>query len=393
LPLLPFPPEFRLVAACCRWPASAARDAAVREAAAAGIDWETFLKVVRRHRVEGLVHEALKPLGDAAPQAVRKVLGAQAATIVRENLAFAAEARRLTAAFDAAGFSYFFIKGVALNMLAYGTLGVKRASDLDVVIDPADYPAAVRKFMADRAVCQYPHEGATFGQVMRWTEGNKHSIWFHFGVRVELHVALVDNPRMLPGVSVRSGRQMVPLGAGISVPTLAREELFTYLCVHGATHAWSRLKWLADVAAFVAGEDAAGLEQLYRAADALGGGRSAGSALLLSQELLGLALPALLEAELRRSRPIAFLNKVARDAMVRGGPTAELDETVLGTAGVHLSHLRMVAGAGYKWSEIRRKIGSLRRETDGPVWVRAVAPVWAGPRWLWRRIRRASTGA
>ena len=390
---MPFPPEFRLVAACCRWPASAARDAAVREAAAGEIDWETFLKVVARHRVEGLVHEALKSLGDAVPETVRKALAGWAASIVRENLAFAAEARRLTAAFDTAGFSYFFIKGVALNMLAYGTLGVKRASDLDVVIDPADYPAAVRMFMADGAVCQFPHEGATFEQVMRWTEGNKHSIWFHFGVRVELHSALVDNPRMLPGLSAHSETQMVTLGAGISVPTLARDGLFTYLCVHGATHAWSRLKWLADVAALVAGEEKAGLERLYRAAEALGGGRSAGSALLLAEELLGLALPPALEAELRRSRPVGFLVKVARDAMVRGGPTAELDETVLGTAGVHLSHLRMVGGAGYKWSEIRRKIGSLRRETDGPVWVRAVAPVWAGPRWLWRRIRRASTGA
>jgi hypothetical protein len=387
---LSFPPEFHLVAACCRWPASPARDAAVRAAAAGPIEWESFGKVVARHRVEGLVHDALRSEGELVPAPLRASLAASAAAIARENLSFAAEARRLADAFDAAGFTYMFVKGVTLNMLAYGTLGVKRASDLDVVIDPRDYPAAVRMFMADKAVCQSPHAGATFEEVMRWTEGDKHSSWFHFGVCVELHVALVDNPRMLPGIGVHSPRQMVSLGGGISVPTLAREGLFTYLCVHGATHAWSRLKWLADVAAFVKDEEPAGLDQLYRRAADLGGGRSAASAYLLAQELLGLDLPPRLEAELRRDRAVAFLLQVARDAMVRGGAEAELSETVLGTAGVHLSHMRMAPGLGYKWSEVRRKLGLLRRETGGPVWLRAIAPLWEGPRWLWRRIRRAS---
>jgi hypothetical protein len=387
---LSFPPELDLVAACCRWPASAERDAAVRAAMAPGLDWDSFRKVVARHRVQGLVHEALKNQAEGVPEEVRRAFAAAAAAIARENLAFAGEARRLSTAFDAAGWRYFFIKGVTLNMLAYGTLGVKRASDLDVVIDAADYPDAIRMLMADGAVCQFPHEGASFDQVMRWTEGNKHSIWFHFGVRIELHVSLVDNPRMLPGIGIGSPTQSVALGGGIEVPTLARDELFTYLCVHGATHAWSRLKWLADVAAFVSAEDGAGLDRLHRRAVALGGGRSAGSALILARDLLGLALPAPLEAELRADRAVAFLARVSRNAMVRGGAEAELDETVLGTVGVHLAHLRMARGFGYKWSELRRKLGSLRRETDGPAWKRALAPVWAGPRWLWRRVRRAS---
>lgn len=388
-----FTPEFRLAAACCRWPASPARDAAARAAIAEGIDWDLFPRVLARHRVEGLAHEALKGLEADVPETVRTALARWGGSIARQNLAFAAEARRLAAAFDRAGFTYLFIKGVALNMLAYGTLAVKRASDLDVVIDPLDYPAAVRMLMADGAVCQAPHEGATVDQVMRWTEGNKHSIWLHGAVRVELHVSLVDNPRMLPGLSVRSPAQIVDLGGGVAVPTLARDELFTYLCVHGATHAWSRLKWLADAAAYVRDADGAELERLYRRAQELGGGRSVASGYLLAHDLLGLPLPAGLEAELRRDAAVRFLVRIAADAMVRGGAEAELDETVLGTAGVHLSHLRMAPGLGYKWSEVRRKVASLRRETDGPAWVRAVAPVWAGPRWLWRRIRRAAAGA
>ena len=57
---MPFPPELLLVTACCRWPPSPEREAAVRDAAAARIDWELFPRVVARHRVEGLVHDGLR---------------------------------------------------------------------------------------------------------------------------------------------------------------------------------------------------------------------------------------------------------------------------------------------------------------------------------------------
>lgn len=35
-------------------------------------------------------------------------------------------------------------------------------------------------------------------------------------------------------------------------PILGDGELFAYLCLHGARHGWARLKWLADVAAWLA---------------------------------------------------------------------------------------------------------------------------------------------
>jgi hypothetical protein len=248
---LPFPPEFRLVAACCRWPPSAERDSAVRAAAAAHIDWDLFPKVVARHRVEGLVHDSLSAAAIDMPAGVAASLAAAATFIARQNLAFAAAARKLAVALEGRGLAFRLVKGVALNRLAYGTLAVKRASDVDVVLDPADYAGAVRMLIGEGAPCISPGPGAGFDAVMAWTRRNKHSIWRRDGVVVELHSSLVDNPRMLPGISARSPAQSVELAPGLAVPTLAPDELFAYLCVHGATHAWSRLKWLADVAALV----------------------------------------------------------------------------------------------------------------------------------------------
>jgi hypothetical protein len=387
---LPFPPEFRLVAAGCRWPPSAARDSAVRAAAAEPIDWDLFPKVVARHRVEGLVHDALSAAGIAAPDGVAAGLAAAAAGIARQNLAFAAAARKLSVALEARGLAFRLVKGVALNMLAYGTLAVKRASDVDVVLDPADYAEAVSMLLDEGAQCLAPGPEAGFDEVMAWTARNKHSIWRRDGVVIELHSSLVDNERMLPGVSARSPAQWVELAPGMAVPTLARDELFAYLCVHGATHAWSRLKWLADVAALVSCEPPQEIERLYRRAAGFGAGRSAAAALLLAHELLGLPLGARFEAELRANRAVRFLIAVARDAMVRGGADAELDESVLGTVGVHLSHFRMARGFGYKLSEARRKLAPAGSDSEDSAWLRAAAPFRALPAWLWRRMRRAS---
>ena len=75
--------------------------------------------------------------------------------------------------------------------------------------------------------------------------------------------------------------------------TLGEEDLFAYLCMHGALHWWNRLKWLADVNALLASTPEDGVERLVRAAEARGAGRAAAQALLLCQRLLADAPPRL----------------------------------------------------------------------------------------------------
>jgi hypothetical protein len=70
-------PEFLLAAACCRWPASPARDAAVRATAASVQDWEAFLRAVAHPRVVGFVHDASPAAGTMVPAAVTAKLAAR----------------------------------------------------------------------------------------------------------------------------------------------------------------------------------------------------------------------------------------------------------------------------------------------------------------------------
>lgn len=385
---LPLSPEFSLVAACCRWPRSVRRDAAVRDAAA-GVDWDRMLEVARRHRVEGLVHDGLAAAGIAAAPAVAADLTRAAGRIARDNLLFAAEAHRLDLCFTEAGILFLFVKGVTLNMLAYGTMALKQAADIDMVVDPAGYERAIDAAAAAGYRCIQPGPEPSRAQIIAWSKRTKHSIWTRAGLFLELHTAFVDSAQMLPEVSVASPRQRVALGGGITLPTLAKEELFAYLCVHGATHAWSRLKWLADAAAFVAGEEPEAIEHLYRCSIRLGAGRSAAQALLLARDLLGLPLPAGLEAELRRDRAVRWLVRVAKGAMAGSG-ARELDEMTFGTAAIHLSHFRLKRGWRFKLHELRRKLAREGGDGKGDGPTGLVASILAGPRWLARRARRAA---
>jgi hypothetical protein len=382
-----FAPEFALAAACCRWPPSPERAAAVRDGAAAVDDWDGLLRAGRRHRVEGLVHDGLRRAGVMPPPPVASALAAAAAAIAHDNLRFAAEAARLDRMLRAAGVDFLFLKGVTLNLLAYGTLALKRAIDIDMVVDPARYEAAVAAIEAGGYRCIQPREGASRAEILAWVKRAKHSIWTNGAVVVELHTAFVDSARMLGTVGIGSPRQKVTVPGGIVLETLARDELFAYLAVHGATHAWSRLKWLADLAAF-AGREPEALEALYRRSIDLGAGRSGAQALLLAHDLLALPLPASLLAELRGDRAVRYLARVAVDAMVGAGDR-ELDELMLGTAAIHLSHLRLKKGLGFKLYEIRRKLRSNEHgEAHGPA--KLLARLLAAPRWLVRRKGRSA---
>jgi len=293
---------------------------------------------------------------------------------------------RLSAALDAAGIAHLFVKGVSLGVLAYRTLGHKRSWDIDLAVDPATYARACA-VLADAGYRPLLHgahapAAAAAGGTAAGPVRNKHSQWVDDArVAVELHANLTDNPLILPGLSVSSPRQNVAVAGGSSLPTLAGDELFAYLCVHGGAHAWSRLKWIADVAALIAPADDAEIARLYARSQAMGAGRSVAQALLLCADLFDRDLPPALEAALRREPIVRALVRTARASMTRGGADVELDSLVLGTAPIHAAHFFLQRGWRYKWVEARRKLG------DGG----ALGPAARLTGWLTRRSRTAAT--
>jgi hypothetical protein len=246
-----------LAAASSIWPPSDHRDAAIRAAASVPIDWEKFLRIVRRQHIAGLACRCLSDARVAVPLAVRTKLGAAATSIAQSNISDAVESRRIQTAFDAARVPMIFVKGVALGMLAYGELGLKYSWDIDILVQPQDVAEAVALLSRLGYYGDPPFPGTGSSVYRHWIRFGVEYLFIHPGTntRVELHWRLAGNDTILTGLSPVSGTQMVAVADGIHLRTLSNEDLLLYLCVHGARHNWARLKWLADVNALLARTD------------------------------------------------------------------------------------------------------------------------------------------
>jgi len=381
----------RLALACAR-PPGETRDAAVREAAAApGLDWAAAPRVLARHRIEGLAQEALSRAGVAPPAGAAAALRAEALAIAALSLGLAHESARLQGLLDDAGLANLVLKGATLDMLAWGRLGLKRAWDIDLLVLPRDAARARRVL-----------EAAGYGMIAptdldatafaRWTRLAKEAEFAHgqSGRVVELHWKATDPALLLWGISAASPWQSVTIGKEMALRTLQDGELFAYLSVHGCSHAWSRLKWLADAAALLARRDEAGRESLYRQAMAAGAGHCPAVTLILAEALLGLPMPAACAAEVKANRKALRLARLAWEALAGGEGETEIAARSLLEDRIRLSQVMFADGWAYVWAELRRQAVSLddRMSFDLPPGLAFLYAVMRAPRWLWRRFRR-----
>jgi hypothetical protein len=349
------PAELALAVACCRWPPSPARKAAVRAAASGPIDWDRFDRVVTRHRVAALAREALRSAGVGLPPGAEQRLAAAAAASSRTALEMARETVRLQHMFDRAGLPVIFVKGSTLAALAYGTLGLKHSWDIDLLTTP-ESALAGRRLLLEHGYLVVAPAGFDERKFARYSKFAHQAEFFNgaLGTSVELHWRLSKNDQLIPAIGACSSTQAVPI-AGVGVRTLEDEPLFAYLCAHGTKHGWARLKWLADLGAFLAGRGPAEVERLYRAAIDMGAGRTPAVALLLCHRLLGLSLPEGLLRELSADRVTTALAANSMYCIGYRQGEAEYSLTSLPGRRVMLTHFFLAPGFRYFWSEARAK--------------------------------------
>ena len=344
-------PEFLLVVECCRSAFSGGDQERVA-GLAARVNWSRFVRTARFHRVQGLVWKSLSSLGKAVPANVATQLAADAREIAAANLRVALESRELRATFTQAGVAMVFVKGLTVSSLAYGDSWLKMGWDIDVLIDGADIDEA-GALLAGRGYIRIlpdPEVG-----LRSWHHRRKESVWRSGDVHVELHTRLVDNLRLIPNIDVHSERREVELAPGISLPTLASDELFAYLCVHGASSLWFRLKWITDLAAILQQCDPHEIARLYAKSQMLGAGRASSSALLLADRLFGSLRDSQLRHKLSRDRANRWLCQAALGQLAGRPEPREPTEVVGGTFAIHVSQLALLPGLRFKAEEFLRQ--------------------------------------
>lgn len=351
--------EFLLVVECCRWSFAdddAGDDAQPVHELARTARWDDFLQRSRRHRVQGLVWHCLRTLEIRLPPSVATSLSDDTEAIARLNLLATRKSAKLLESFDRAGIPLLFIKGLTLAGIAYPHPFLKMSRDIDVLVPGDAIPAAATQLQSLGYRLVTPAVPADSARFRHWHGKRKESVWQSAdGLYLELHSRLADSPDLIGGTGVGSPRQDVEIAPGIVLPTLARDELFAYLCVHGASSAWFRLKWITDLAALLHGCRPEEIERLYGRSQQLGAGRAAAQALLLAARVYGTAQGSELARRLRQERVNRWLADVAwRQLTQREEPT----QSRFGTATIHLSQLFLLPGVRFSCRELSRQIAA-----------------------------------
>ena len=338
--------EFALAVECCRraFPNSTATAIDLRS-----VNWDAFLRLVRFHRIEGLAWNGLAAIAEV-PATVAEALKVAASTIAAENLRAKAECVRLLNRFEAATVPLLFLKGLTLGALAYRNPAIKSAVDIDLLIAPEQLPQAAEVLRERGYELHFPRGVGLVELRRKWKESD----WLRHGspsFQIDLHTRTADNPLLIPTITAHSPRRLVDIGDGISLPTLAEDETFAYLAVHGASSAWFRLKWISDFAALISAKPPAEIQQLYRRSQELRCGRAAAQALLLADTLFGSLeqLPELRQ-ELAGDSRTRLLFRTALRQLTRD--PIEPTERRMGTLAIHWTQFLLLPGLAYKRKEL-----------------------------------------
>jgi hypothetical protein len=305
---------------------------------------------------------------------------------------------RLQRLFDEAHLPVLFVKGSSLAMLAFGDLGLSGGEDIDLLVPQETLPEATELVArADyRRFDPPPNISDTQLRLLLPLRKDLGFVHQTTGLRLELHWRLFLNPHAMVEDSIMAASRDVPLTDTSGLHTLGEEDLFAYLCMHGALHWWNRLKWLADLNALLASTPEDHIECLVRAAEVRGAGRAAAQALLLCQRLLGAPLPARLMATLGKSTAVRWLQATALGAMSTGQGEHDPHGTRFGTTRGSLSTFLLSLSWRYRLKELHIH---LTNQTDVltvplPERLQFLYPLLRLPLWVWRHVTmRTSSGS
>jgi hypothetical protein len=287
-------PAHDLLLACATWNASGRELDRVSALVNGRVDWDAWFEMVRWHR---LVPHAQRLLG--APRAITPP--DVAAGLTKETIAIAAgalaRARQLAVLLEmmrAADVRALPFKGPALSLAAYGDLGVRDSTDLDIVVLPADLDAARDVLLAAGYVSR---AGMSRAQERVLQAGYGHFTYDApgGGAMVELHwrFAARRYPWSIPAEEVFARAVTIDL-AGTPVPSPDPADQLLLQLMHGARHQWERLEWLVAFVQLLkrARHDDA---LLIERARANGSSRALGLALRLAHDVLDAPLYARFE--------------------------------------------------------------------------------------------------
>lgn len=327
--------EVELLLNCARAHLDEGRTERVKELASSDLDWDYLLRMADRHGLQPLLHWHLNSVCAAAvPEPSLQYLRVAFQRVSALNIFLTHELQRLLLLFAKDNITAVPYKGPALALQVYGNVALRQFSDLDILVHPRDVMRARDILLAEDYV---PLPQLTDGQqaVLLRTQCNLPFTRDHNRLVVELHWT-VSAPHFARPFETAEfwGRLVDARLQDMNIKLPAPEDLLLALCIHGSKHLWERLAWICDIAGLIESQQELNWGQLIARAQATGSERMLFMGLRLAVDLIGVRLPAEVEAAINADLVVTSLS----GDVVRSLFTPEL--TSSGMSGYFLFQMR-----------------------------------------------------
>ncbi len=330
-------------------------------------DWDALIQFAIQQGVAPLLAVRTRHL--ALPVIHRERLETIYSANSLRNLRLAAEESRVSAALAAAGLRHWPLKGPGLSERLYADIGVRQISDLDILIEPANLPRVdvlltdlgYRRNTAGKIeslaraqellyICDVPGPPSPSPLATR-----------HSSLATAFYLDL--HQRLLPYV------RRDPLAARVFADGMTNENLLLYLCASQITHRFARLRYLCDVAAFLAREGGAvNWDKFSDTARRIPWGPGVGLALHWAEEFTPARVPPAVLHSLRPN-PIGDLllrRALGADAAEAASRSRALDGPAGASVALGAAYLGRPTACGIAWRMMFPTRAYLREQTGAP---------------------------
>jgi len=243
-------PENELLVSLARVSLTGAKSERVRELLSNNLDWDYLIATADHHNVLPLVYRQLVAQATSVSADALSQLKNLNQENTRQSLLLTGELCKvldLLAAHDVPAIPF---KGPTLGVLAYGDVGLRQFSDLDILVRKQDVLNVKDLLLAEgfkptqRLTNSQEAALLRFDCAYNFTSKKNAVFDVHWDFAAPHFSFPVDVSRSW------SCLQTVTIG-GKQFSTLRAEDLLLVLCFHGFTHSWERLGWVCDVAGLI----------------------------------------------------------------------------------------------------------------------------------------------
>jgi len=311
------PAEAGLLLACATTRPTPERTARARACIARIRNWDSLIALALRHAVMPLLYRYLTAECAAQlPAVVEAKLRFQFHLNVVTNRHLTNEVLRFMRAFEEAGVRALAFKGPLLAELAYGDAGLRQFADIDFLID-AHSLTTVAEILT--AAGYRSHLSRRDGLIGGYFQEFEECFNGREGLgAVDVHWTMTPHAYpFAPSETAVRARAVNATLRGESVPTLAPDDLFLYLCVHGAKHGWCQLGWICDIAQLLAVPGLIDVATVLERAAPLGSRRMVLLAIYLAHAIGGVVEANLLDEARQSSAVVALGERAMRNLFTR----------------------------------------------------------------------------